>query len=279
MKETPHDFFLTHPNDKYAGTIDRPTIMEFDCGNEFNGLKPAFRLAYDIVTSSLYTLGTNVANHSKMDFDPYKSSYGRHVSGKWLDPPVVLVGHGINKEFNYWTDIIEHLAPARFKTTDGPLKEEAPVVVEKGWVTPEEKMYEEYLRYIVTEKKYSVKTAEKALKLVMRSKPYLKENDYNQIYNLFYRTLLTARVYEAAATAYFGYRVYARGEEYQTKWLKKSMNEALDKMLIIAHEIDNYKELVPRGQWNWRGDAATLWEYYEKITKTGWKEHGNVVFK
>ncbi|HLN56558.1 MAG TPA: hypothetical protein VK207_11230, partial [Bacteroidales bacterium] len=24
MKETPHDFFLTHPNDMYAGTIDRP---------------------------------------------------------------------------------------------------------------------------------------------------------------------------------------------------------------------------------------------------------------
>lgn len=37
MKETPHDFFLTHPNDRYAGTINRPTIMEFDTGNEFNG--------------------------------------------------------------------------------------------------------------------------------------------------------------------------------------------------------------------------------------------------
>jgi len=167
MKETPHDFFLTHPNDKYAGTINRPTIMEFDCGNEFNGqgiiantwpgyiikrwselikrpnvigyvartdrfgytrivgtpneillftlkrytedqritadgiynefitqkygekaipfLKPAFEMAFDIISSSLYTLGTNVANHSKMDYDPYKSSYGRHVSGKWLD--------------------------------------------------------------------------------------------------------------------------------------------------------------------------------------------------
>ena len=143
MKETPHDFFLTHPNDKYAGTINRPTIMEFDAGNEFNGqgvvantwpeyiirrwseliqrpnvigyvartdryrntrlvgtpneillytlkrysedqkvtasqmydefialkygkkavrfLKPAFQKAYDIVTSSFYTLGTNIA--------------------------------------------------------------------------------------------------------------------------------------------------------------------------------------------------------------------------
>ncbi len=150
MKETPHDFFLTHPNDKYAGTIDRPTIIEFDIGNEFNGqgviantwpeyvlkrwgdfvarkniigyvartdrngttsvidkpseillyalqqysndttvaadkvyddfitleygsealpyLKPAFKSAFDIVTSSLYTLGTNTANHSSLNF-------------------------------------------------------------------------------------------------------------------------------------------------------------------------------------------------------------------
>ena len=173
MKETPHDFFLTHPNDKYAGTIDRPTIIEFDIGNEFNGqgviantwpeyvlkrwgdfvarkniigyvartdrngttsvidkpseillyalqqysndttvaadkvyddfitleygsealpyLKPAFKSAFDIVTSSLYTLGTNTANHSSLDFDPYPSSYARHVSGKWIDPPLVYV--------------------------------------------------------------------------------------------------------------------------------------------------------------------------------------------
>jgi hypothetical protein len=37
MKETPHDFFLTHPDDFYAGTIPRPTLMEFDATGEFNG--------------------------------------------------------------------------------------------------------------------------------------------------------------------------------------------------------------------------------------------------
>ena len=37
MKETPHDFFLTHPNDRYAGTIARPTLIEFDAAGEFNG--------------------------------------------------------------------------------------------------------------------------------------------------------------------------------------------------------------------------------------------------
>lgn len=360
MKETPHDFFLTHPNDKYAGTINRPTIMEFDCGNEFNGqgiiantwpeyiirrwsdlikrpnvigyvartdryrdtrivgtpneillytlkrytedqsvtedqvynefisgkygkkavrlLKPGFKLSYDIVSSSLYTLGTNLANHSKMDFDPYKSSYGRHVSGKWIDPPIVKINHEVNREFHYWTDVIEHISPARFKSPSEALRIEAPHVLDNGWVTAEEKMNEEYLKYIIAEKKFGVKKAEKALNYVTRAKKSIDVDQYNQVYNLFQRTLITSRIYEAVATAYFGYRIYSRGEEFRTEWLVKTIQEALDKMLIVASEIENFTENVPRGQWNWRGDAATAREYHEKITKTGWKEYGNVVF-
>ena len=361
MKETPHDFFLTHPNDKYAGTINRPTIMEFDCGNEFNGqgviantwpeyiirrwsdlikrpnvigyvartdryrntrivgtpheinlyalkrytedqsvtpediynefitdkygkeslkyLKPAFKSAYDIITSSMYTLGTNISNHSKMDFDPYKSSYGRHVSGKWIDPPVVCVPHGVNKEFHYWSDIIEHLAPARLKEADGPLKEECPDVLKNGWVSSLEKMDEEYLRYIITEKDFGVRKAEAALELVRKAEKVMDQDDYDQICRIFERTLITAKTYKAAATCYFGYRIYARGEAYRSEWLIKTMGKSLDDMLLIADQIDNYQNQVPRGQWNWRGDAGTLREYYEKITKTGWKEYGNIIFQ
>lgn len=361
MKETPHDFFLTHPDDKYAGTIDRPTIMEFDACNEFNGqgviantwpeyivrrwsnlirrpnvigyvartdrygdtrlvgtpneillyalkrftedqsltpgkiseeflnerygkkatryLKPAFAMAYDIVSSSMYTLGTNMANHSKLDYDPYKSSYGRHVSGKWLDPPEVYVGHDVNRNFNYWTDIIEHLSPARFKTDDGPLLTEAPQVIYNKWVTPVEKMNETYLRYIIAEKEYGVKKAEEALKLVTKAKKTMDEKSYAQVHSLFQRTLITAKAYESAATAYFGYRIWAQGESFQSEWLRKTMSEALERMAETAIEIDNYSEKVPRGQWNWRGDAATLREYNELITKTGWEEYGNRVFK
>ena len=36
MKETPNDFFLTHPNDRYAGTIARPTVMEFDIAGDWS---------------------------------------------------------------------------------------------------------------------------------------------------------------------------------------------------------------------------------------------------
>jgi len=184
----------------------------------------------------------------------------------------------VNKEFHYWTDIIEHLSPARYKSQEEALKTEAPFVLTNRWVTPEEKMDEQFLKYIIKEKDFGVRTAEKALKLVKKAKPVLAEKDYNQIYNLFYRTLLTTWVYKAIATSYFGYRVYARGEEFRSMWLIETMQEALDSMLIIADEIDSYQEKVPRGQWNWRGDAATVREYHKKIAETGWKEYGNVVF-
>ncbi len=361
MKETPHDFFLTHPNDKYAGTINRPTIMEFDASNEFNGqgiiantwpeyiikrwselikrpnvigyvartdryndtrlvgtpneillytlkrysedqqvqadkiydefitqkyggkaipfLKPAFKLAFDIISSSFYTLGTNISNHSKMDFDPYKSSYGRHVSGKWLDPPTVLVKHGVNREFHYWTDVIEHLAPPVMKESKGALAVEAPAVIRNNWVSPVEKMDAPFLKYIMDEKHYGTEAARKALSLVEQAKSVIQEKDYHQVYQLFYRTLLTARVYEATATAYFGYRVYARGKEFQTPQLKEIMQRALNSMLAVADEIDNYGEKVPVGQWKWRNDSKTAREYYQLITETGWKEYNGVIFK
>jgi hypothetical protein len=360
MKETPHDFYLTHPNDKYAGTIDRPTLIEFDEGNEYNGqgivantwpeyvigrwsdlirrphiigyvartdrhgdthivgtpneillhalkrysedqrvtadevydefiaakygpravecLKPAFKLAFDIVTSSFYTLGTSTANHSRMGLDPYPSSYGRSVSGKWIDPPVVYVHHDVNRQFHYWKDVIEHIAPARYKTSASALKIEAPFVLQNRWVTPEEKMDETYLKYIMTEKHYGVKKAKEALRMVVQVKPVLKDDDYRQIYNLFFRTLLTARLHEAAATSYFGYRVYARGGRFQTEWLKEILQNSLTAMLQTAAEIENYKEKVPKGQWDWFGDATTAKEYFQKIAKKGWSEYGYVVF-
>ena len=214
MKETPHDFFLTHPNDKYAGTIYRPTLIEFDAGNEFNGqgilantwpeyvinrwsqyirmpyiigyvartdrygdtrivgtpneillealksytedstvtpdmiydhfisrkygsgaikyLKPAFKLSFDIITSSLYTLGTNTTNHSALNYESYGSSYARHVSGKWMDPPVIYVKHDVNKKFHHWKDVINHIAPPKFKTPEGLVLTEAPFIADSG---------------------------------------------------------------------------------------------------------------------------------------------------
>lgn len=359
MKEAPHDFFLTHPNNPFAGKIDRPTIMEFDCSGEFNGqgiiantwpghvikrwsdfvrrpnvigyvartdryhdtrlvgtpneiqlyalmrytadttltaerieddyiterygkecipfLKPAFDRTFDIVTSVMYTLGTNTTNHSSLDYDPYKSSYGRHVSGKWINPPVVEVGHGVNRELHYWKDIIEHLSPARFKTADGPLAIEAPFVLDSLWVTPTEQMNEEYLGYVITEKEYAVSQAGQCLELIESAKSLLSPEDYDQLHALFERTLLTARIHKCVAAAYWGYRIYARGPEWRNPGLEELIDKSLHEILAVAAEIDSFQAQVPVGQWNWHKDADNARNFYTRITE-GWEEYGGVPF-
>ena len=339
MKETPHDFFLTHPDNPYAGMIARPTIIEFDIAGEFNGqgviantwpkhvlrrwrafaarphvigytartdrygntraigrpgeinlwalrrgvedrqvtaeevynefiashygraalpqVKAAFKNAYGIVSSSLYTLGTSMASHSRLDYEPYSSSYVRHVSGKWLTPPICYVAHGVNREFHYWRDTIQHLAPPCVKNLSGGQWTEVPEVVTSGWIQPGEGMNEEYLRYIVTEKKYGVELAEDSVQRIEKAQPKLRAEDYEELHHYFQRTLLTARIYHATAAAYFGFRTWCRGKEYQTDFVRQTTQEGLEEIKVVAALIRDYPQKPPVGQWDWRRDADT----------------------
>lgn len=351
MKETPHDFFLTHPNDMFAGTINRPTIIEFDVAGEFNGqgviantwpeyilsrwanflkrdniigyaartdrygdtriigrpseinlyalkryledrsltaddiynefitltyseeslpfIKNAFKNSYDIITSVLYTLGTSTADHSKLNYDPYTSHWARHVSGKWLEPPIVFVEHGINHKFHYWTDIINTLAPDWAKAGGSQLNE-IPWVVENKWLSRGENMNEEYLSYIIAEKEYGVKLAEASLNEITKTRPYLSGEQYQDLYDYFYLTLITARLHQAVSTLYFGFRIYARGSSYQTSNLIELMSKSLNETKEISRIINNYEKDVPVGQWNWREDAEMALQYCEWIENGTW---------
>ena len=297
MKEVPHDFFLTHPNDFFAGTIARPTIIEFDTGAEYNGqgliantwpehilerakdllgrryvtgyvartdrygltriigrpseinllalkrvsenpkvtaeavydefitarygraalphVKAAFKNAFDIVTSSLYTLGTNTANHSKLDYDPYASSYSRSVSGKWIDPPYVMVRHDVNQKFHYWTDVVNHLAPAWGKVLKGTPLTETPEVLQRGWLTPGDLMDNMYLDFVRKEKAYGVRLAEQSVKHIDSARPHLTDAQYQDLHHYFARTLLTATLHHGR-DCLFRVPLYARGANFPT---------------------------------------------------------------
>jgi hypothetical protein len=352
MKETPHDFFLTHPNDFFAGTIARPTLVEFDTGAEFNGqgviantwpehilarardllkrphvtgyvartdrygttrivgrpseinlfalaryaedpqvtseevydafitkrygaaavphVKAAFRNAFDIVTSTLYTLGTNTANHSALDYDPYSSSYARHVSGKWLDPPIVFLRHDVNRELHYWKDVVDRLAPPWAKTPKGAQLDEVPWVLQAGWLHDGDQMDEVVLRDVRAEKTYGVRLAEASLAHIEAAKASLSDEDYRDLLQHFQRTLLTARLHRAVATAYFGFRVWARGTPHRTPTLVAAVHEALAEIPVIAQQVESYPVKPPVGQWTWAEDAAAARRYYDQITRTGW---------
>jgi hypothetical protein len=351
MKETPHDFFLTHPNDFFAGDIPRPTIIEFDVAGEFNGqgiiantwpahilerwidflgrdhiigyvartdrygttriigrpseinlyalkryyedrsttvddiyteflserysteaipyIRSAFENAYDIVTSVLYTLGTNTADHSKLNHDPYASSYARHVSGKWIDPPLVFIEHGVNKEFHYWKDIINQIAPSWAKA-GGTQLHEIPWVVEEGWLQQGEQISEGMLRDILTEKEYGILLVKESIVHIQSAEPYLTDEQYEDLYHYFNRTLLTARLHRAAAASYFGFRVYGRGQSFRTQSLMRTVREGLKEMNEVADEIKDYPVMPPAGQWNWIEDADMAKRYYNWIVNEGW---------
>jgi hypothetical protein len=352
MKETPHDFFLTHPDNPYVGTVARPTIVEFDIAGEFNGqgviantwpehvlrrwrvfarrshvlgytartdrygntrvvgrpgeinllalrrgaedrqvtaeqvydefitsryglaalpeVKAAFKNAYDIVSASLYTLGTSMANHSRLNYEPYASSYVRHVSGKWLSPPICYVAHGVNREFHYWRDTIQHLAPPAVKDLSGGQWSEVPEVVTSGWIQPGEGMNEEYLRYVVTEKNRVVTLAEDSVQHIERARPRLRAGDYEELHDCFQRTLLTAQLYQATAAAYFGFRTWCRAKEHQTDFVRQTTQDGLEQIKVIAARIRDYPQKPPVGQWDWRRDADTAERYHRWIVKDGW---------
>jgi len=353
MKEVPHDFFLTHPNDFFAGTIARPTLIEFDTGAEYNGqgliantwpehildrardllrrkhvtgyvarvdrygltriigrpseinllalkrisedprvtadavydefitkrygraalpnVKAAFKNAFDIVTSTLYTLGLNTANHSKLDFDPYPSSYSRSVSGKWLDPPIATVAHDVNRKFHYWSDVVNHLAPAWGKVLKGTPLTETPEVIEKKWLTPGDLIDGTYFGYIVREKAYGVRLAEESVRAIDRAKAHLTDAQYQDLHHYFARTLLTAKAHQAVTTAYFGFRVYARGEQFRTPAVMTGVRASLNAIPEIARAIREYPvKPATGGQWNWVEDAEEAMRYYDWIAKSGW---------
>ena len=360
MKETPHDFFLTHPNDRYAGTIARPTVIEFDAAGEFNGqgqiastwpeymlarardllrrphvigytartdrygstrmigrtaeidlyalarfvrdtgatadritaefvtsrygaaarpnVTRAFANAFDIVTSTLYTLGTNTANHSRLDYDAYTSSYARHVSGKWIEPPMAHVRHGVNRDLHYWRDVVDKLAPPSAKEPKGAQWHEVPWVRDSGWITPGERMDEATLAMVLTEKRWGVTKARESLRAIEEGRSALRPADYGELHALFERTLLTARLHEAVASAYFGFRVWARGDAYRTPMVTRAIRDGLRDIVAVSALIRDHPAKPPAGQWEWAKDADQAMRYHEWITK-GWGKYGGMKFE
>ncbi|HEX8869527.1 MAG TPA: hypothetical protein VF821_27945 [Lentzea sp.] len=224
----------------------------------------------EIITSTLYTLGSNTANHSRLDYDPYCSSYHRSVSGKWIDPPETFVRHGVNKKFHYWIDVANHLSPPSCKT-DGILRREAGYVLDRGWVTPGNLMTQEYLDYLNVEKDYGVQLAEASLRDIDHVRKLLRPNDYSQLKAYFERTVMTAKLHRAVAKAYFGYRIYV---QQPSTSLARSIWDGLDEARAVAAQVRAYPA-PPAGEWNWVIDAAQA-DLYAKRISEGWDRYSNI---
>lgn len=349
-KETPHDFFVTHPVSSWVKDIPFPVIVEFDCAHEFNGqgivasifpethlkrwqhyqtlgnvigysirtdrfkntsiigtpaeinlyaidkstgdlgigideitesfiaekfdsaaiphLKPLFEIASEIMLSSFYTLGLNTTFHSNLDFD-YRSIYTRHVSGRWLDNPEIMVAHDVNKSFHYWSDIVNHLAPAKYKQAEATNLDELYEVFQNDWLQPEELMDSTYLSYILNEKEYGVRLADKAMQIINDAKVHCTSSgNFNAIYHTFNRTLMSAKLRKAYAQVYYAQRVWNRGEEFQSVYLKSLISNGMDEIVIVAEQITSYRRGGASGQYNWKKDADIALRLVDKVNKT-----------
>ena len=231
----------------------------------------AFRNAFDIATSSLYTLGTNVANHSRLDYDAYVSSYARHVSGKWIEPPIAHVSHGVNRDLHYWRDVVNKLAPPKAKEPRGAQWNEVPWVRDSGWIQPGEQMDEATLRMVLTEKRWGVARATESLRAIESGRRRLRPADYAELHALFERTLLTARLHEAVASAYFGYRVWTRGAAFRTPAVARAIRDGLRDIVTVSALIHAAPAPPSGGQWDWAKDAEAAMKYRAWIAE-GWKK-------
>lgn len=348
-KETPHDFFVTHPVSTWVKDIPFPVIIEFDCAHEFNGqgivaslfpethlkrwqyyqtlpnvigysirtdrfkntsiigtpaeinlyaiskstenleigiddvindfiaeefdsaaikyLNPVFELAPEIILSSFYTLGLNTTNYSTLDFNS-RSIYTRHVSGCWLDNPEITIEHGVNQQFHYWSDIVNHLAPAKYKIADDTSSGELYEVFENNWLEPEELMDSVCLSYILTEKEHGVILANQAMQIINEAKAHcVSSGNFNTVYHTFNRTLMSAKLRKAYAQVYFAQRVWNRGDEFQTDYLRELISKGVDDIVNVSEQISAYQRAGGSGQYNWKSDAQIALDLVAEVTR------------
>jgi hypothetical protein len=177
---------------------------------------------------------------------------------------------------HYWRDVVGPLAPPWAKSTEhNEQLEEVRDPVRRGWLRPREEMDEATLGRVLAEKDYGVELAEASVRQVEQAQPYLNGDAYESLHRLFERTLLTARLHRAVAAAYFGFRVYARGEAYQTPFVLQTVEDGLAQVREAAAAIEAYPYAPAEGQWNWAEDAARALQYHAWIAERGWPQMTN----
>jgi len=107
------------------------------------------------------------------------------------------------------------------------------------------------------------------------ARPVLSSPHYRQLHGYFERTVLTVRLHRSVAKAYFGYRIWVRGPEFQTPTLQRTIWDGLAEAREIAGAIRAYPDKPAGGEWNWVVDAAQADRYYQRIAD-GWDRYGGI---
>lgn len=346
MKDVPHDFFITHPDNPLAGRFDQPTIIEFDACGEYNGqsvilntmprlyhdrmsrmagiqavhgfvartsrcgdseitgtpaeinldmicaaadnpsqsadeaidgylrdrygikaakrLKRAFAASRDIIDGTMYIMNLNTTHHSEMRFDA-PSTYSRHVSGRWTACDSVFLAHGINRQFHWWSGLVNTLAPLSCKNLDEKRAREISHVTEAGYLTLSDEMTEEYLRYIQTWTDDCIHEAVRGFRQLKRCRRSLAHEDYCMISDLFERSLMCLRLRQSAAICWWGGRIWERGADFRTPYVRHEMKKAARRLRESLADYESYTKPYPVGTWDFLSDAGKARDILDSI--------------
>ena len=249
-------------------------------------LKDVFLETDEIIESMFYTLGLQINWHSGLNLEN-QDSYSTHVSGVWMDNPIIHIGHDVNKNFHFWKDAVEHLSPPRFKGVEftdqrGNLQktiigEYIRYVIDNGWITPKEKMNLEYLNYIVAEKRYCEKKAYWALKKVREAEKVIDSAEaYQELLHLYERTYLTSKLWGACFSAYFGFRYYTTDQHNAE--VNQLIRGSLEKIEETAEEMLLYEHDDVNGQMVWIRDVRDAYKNVIQPISKGYGYSNNLCF-
>lgn len=96
---------------------------------------------------------------------------------------------------------------------------------------------------------------------IVQTKKFLSQEQYDNLYQLFYRTYLTAQLHEAVCSVYYGKRVLASKYGSQASVFRKEINAALKRVEHTAQLMKNMKGTYPIGQFDWGKDAVVALGY------------------
>jgi hypothetical protein len=264
-------------------TIDEITdefIIKQYSSNALPHLRFVFNSAPDMITSILYTLGLCLNNHSQLNFDRWQS-YTKLVAGNWLKEPVVTIEHNVNKTYHFWKDIVNHLTLPKYKPKPGHTFKWYPFGdhLNPEWFDDKEMINVEYLKDVITEKKYGIALCEQVLEKIKEAREFISDSSkYWDLYHTFNRTRISGELYLAVIEALWGYRIYSRDEIYRTDELFHIIQSGLKEILLLAEQINHYPEKGPVGQHDWAKDAERALNYHQSIIKRTINDFGRMIF-
>ena len=244
-----------------SGRIYRDFINETYGPGLVKGLRPVLEAGRAAVDGAMYMLGLSSTHHSILDFED-QSTYMRHVPARWNGQTTVRPGHGVDKELRWWQDIVNTLAPPQLKDPRSRQASEIPEVFEAGWLSQDEGMTPEFLRYIDKWTADCLKTVRRGSRSLDRCRRRLTREQYGQWRDLMDRTLMCMELRREAAICYWGGRLWDRdGGTWRTRRLGKQLSRADKRLAEMIERYRRYVAAYPAAAWDWKSDADKAEEY------------------